>query len=90
MRQGYDQKLVDEQLEKFDKLSRDDLLQEKDQEQQDSKRIPLILTYSQFLPNLAAVVLKNWNILQTNKNLPESMGVLTQSQPLRETKTKKK
>ena len=86
MRQGYDQKLVDEQLEKFDKLSRDDLLQEKDQEQQDSKRIPLILTYSQFLPNLTAVVLKNWNILQTNKNLPEFMGVLTQSQPLRETK----
>ena len=86
MRQGYDQKLVDEQLEKFDKLSRDDLLQEKDQEQQDSKRIALILTYSQFLPNLTAVVLKNWNILQTNKNLPEFMGVLTQSQPLRETK----
>ena len=86
MRQGYDQKLVDEQLEKFDKLSRDDLLQEKDQEQQDSKRIPLILTYSQFLPNLTAVVLKNWNILQTNKNLPEFMGVLTQSQPLRGTK----
>ena len=86
MRQGYDQKLVDEQLEKFDKLSRDDLLQEKDQEQQDSKRIPLILTYIQFLPNLTAVVLKNWNILQTNKNLPEFMGVLTQSQPLRETK----
>ena len=86
MRQGYDQKLVDEQLDKFDKLSRDDLLQEKDQEQQDSKRIPLILTYSQFLPNLTAVVLKNWNILQTNKNLPEFMGVLTQSQPLRETK----
>ena len=86
MRQGYAQKLVDEQLEKFDKLSRDDLLQEKDQEQQDSKRIPLILTYSQFLPNLTAVVLKNWNILQTNKNLPEFMGVLTQSQPLRETK----
>ena len=86
LRQGYDQKLVDEQLEKFDKLSRDDLLQEKDQEQQDSIRIPLILTYSQFLPNLTAVVLKNWNILQTNKNLPEFMGVLTQSQPLRETK----
>ena len=86
MRQGYDQKLVDEQLEKFDKLSRDDLLQEKDQEQQDSIRIPLILTYSQFLPNLTAVVLKNWNILQTNKNLTEFMGVLTQSQPLRETK----
>ena len=36
-----------------------------------SKRIPLILTYSRFLPNLTAVVRKNWNILQTNKNLRE-------------------
>ena len=71
MEQGYDQKLVDEQLEKVDKLVRDDLLQEKDQEQQDPKRIPLILTYSRFLPNLTAVGRKNWNILQTNKNLRE-------------------
>ena len=71
MKQGYDQKLVDEQLEKVDKLVRDDLLQEKDQEQQDPKRIPLILTYSRFLPNLTAVGRKNWNILQTNKNLRE-------------------
>ena len=78
MKQGYDQKLVDEQLEKVDKLVRDDLLQEKDQEQQDPKRIPLILTYSRFLPNLTAVGRKNWNILQTNKNLRE----LFQEQPI--------
>ena len=71
MKQGYDQKLVDEHLEKVDKLVRDDLLQEKDQEQQDPKRIPLILTYSRFLLNLTAVTCKNWNILHTNKNLPE-------------------
>ena len=71
MKQGYDQELVDEQLEKVDKLVRDDPLQEKDQEQQDPKRIPLILTYNRFLPNLTAVVRKNWNILQTNKSLRE-------------------
>ena len=58
-------------LEKVDKLVRVDLLQEKDQEQQDPKRIPLILTHNRFLPNLTAVVCKNWNILQTNKNLRE-------------------
>ena len=40
LKQGYGKKLVDEQLEKVDKLVRDDLLQEKDQEQQDPKRIP--------------------------------------------------
>ena len=59
LKQGYDQKLVDEQLEEVDKLVRDDLLQEKDQQQQDPKQIPLILTYNRFLPNLTAVVCKN-------------------------------
>ena len=71
MKQGYYQKLVDEQLEKLDKLARDNLLQEKDREQQDQKCIPLLLTYNQFLPNLTTLVRKNWNILQTNKNLRE-------------------
>ena len=71
LKQGYHQKLVNEQLEKVDKLVRDDLLKEKDQEQQDPKCISLILTYSPFLLNLTAVVHKNWNILQTNKNLWE-------------------
>ena len=71
MKQGYDQKLVDEQLEKVDKFVRDDLQQEKDQEQPDSKCIPLILRYSRFLPNLTAVVRENWNILQTNQNVLE-------------------
>ena len=54
-KQDYDQKLVDEQLEKVDKLVRGDIPQEKDQEQQDPKRIPIILTYNWFLPNLTAV-----------------------------------
>ena len=68
-KQGYDQKLVDEKLEKVDKFERDDLLQEKDQEQQDPKSIPLMLAHNRFLPNPTAVVRKNFNILRTNKNL---------------------
>ena len=40
LKQGYDQKLFHEQLEKIDKLVRDDLLQKKDKEQEDPKRIP--------------------------------------------------
>ena len=51
LKQAYDQKLADEQLEEVVKLVRDDLLQEKDQEQQDPKRILLILTYSRFPAN---------------------------------------
>ena len=65
------EKLIDEQLEKVDKLVRDYLLQEKHQEQQDPKRIPLILTYHRFLPNLRADVRKIWYIIQTSKNLRE-------------------
>ena len=87
MKQGYDQKLVDEQLEKVDKLVRDDLLQERDQERQDLIRIPLILTYNRLLPNLTAVVRENWNILQTNKNL-RNYSKSTQSKPLRKQKSK--
>ena len=71
LKQGYKQKLVDDQLEKIDELVRNNLLQEKDQEQQDSKCIPLIITNGRFVPNLRSVVCKNWNILQTNKNLQE-------------------
>ena len=51
MKQGYDQKLVDEQLEKVGKLVRDDLLQEKYREQQDPKPIALILTISFYKRN---------------------------------------
>ena len=78
MKQGYELKFVDEQLEKVDKLVRDDLLQQKDQEQQHPKHIPLTLKLNQYLPNLTAVVHKNWNILQTNKNLQK----LFQEQPI--------
>ena len=47
------------------------LLKEKDQEQQDPKCIKLILRYNRFLPNLTAVVHKNWSTLHPNKNLQE-------------------
>ena len=42
------QKPVDVQLEKVHKLVRDDILQEKDREQQDPKRILLTVTYNRF------------------------------------------
>ena len=46
LKKGYNQKLADEHSEKVDKLVKDNLLQEKDQEQQDQKCIPSILTYN--------------------------------------------
>ena len=85
MKQNYDQKLVDGQLGKVDKLVRDDLQQEKDQEQKDPKRIPLILTYSRSLPNLTAVAHKTGTFAKPTK-IYENYSKNTQSQPLRETK----
>ena len=85
LKQDYNQKLVDKQLEKVDKLARDVVLREKDQEQQDPKCIPIIPIYNQFLPNLTVVVCKNWNILQTSKNLQE----LLQEHPITAFKTNK-
>ena len=85
MKQDYDQKLVDGQLGKVDKLVRDDLQQEKDQEQKDPKRIPLILlTYSRFLQNLTAVAHKTGTFAKPTK-IYENYSKNTQSQPLRET-----
>ena len=40
-------------------------------QEQDPIRIPFILTYNRFLPNVTTVVCKSCNILQTNKNLPD-------------------
>ena len=58
-------------IKKLGKFVRDNLLQKRDRGKQDPKRILLILTYRRFVPNFTAVVLKNWNIPQTNKNLWE-------------------
>ena len=59
LKQGYDQKLVHEELEKVDQLIRDHLLREKYREQQDPKPIPLILTFNRFLLSFTAFVHKN-------------------------------
>ena len=48
LKQGFNQKLAGEQLNKVDKLVRDSLLQERDLRKQDSKCISLILTYRRF------------------------------------------
>ena len=60
-------------LEKVDKLVRDDLLQEKDQEQQDPKRIALILTHNRFLSNLNSSCSQK---LEHPPNQQESTGII--------------
>ena len=84
LKQGYDQKLVDQQLEKVVKLVRDDLLKEKDREQQDPKRIPLILTIN-FYRTLQQVFTRTGTSSKPTK-ICENNSKNNRSQPLRETK----
>ena len=72
MKQGFDQELVDEQLEKVDKLVRDDLLQEKDKKQQDPKRIPLMITYSRLYEPYSSCSQK----LEHSPNQQNSTGII--------------
>ena len=57
-------------------LVSEDVLQVKDQEQQDSKRISLILTYIRFLSKLTAVVRKkNYpNQQKSTRIIPETLN----------------
>ena len=51
-------------------LDRIDLITEKDKRQK-SDRIPLVITYNRFLPNITKTIRKNRNILQINENFKE-------------------
>ena len=54
-KQGYD-------LERIRLLNRVDLIRGKDTRQK-SNRIPLVITYNRFLPDITKTIKKNWNIL---------------------------
>ena len=63
--------LINKHLERIILLNRIDLITEK-YPQQKSERIPLIITYNQFLPNITKTIRKNWNMLQINKNFEKN------------------
>ena len=70
VKQWYHEALINEHLERINVLNRIDLLMEKDKRQK-SDRIPLVITYNQFLSNITKIFRKNWNILQINENFRE-------------------
>ena len=51
VKQGYHPSLINEHLERISLLNRIDLITEKDTRQK-SDRIPLVITYNRFLPNI--------------------------------------
>ena len=61
-RRGYSGKLIETQLRKVDKLNRDELLGMKRQEK-NAKRVPLVVTFSNLLPDMQSVVRKHMDVL---------------------------
>ena len=55
---GYLPSLTNEHLERISLLNRIDLITEKDT-QQKSDRIPIVITYNRFLPNITKTIREN-------------------------------
>ena len=51
-------------------LTESNLLRKKTHEKK-SDRIPLLILYNRFLPNIIKNIRKNWNIVQINENFKE-------------------
>jgi len=67
LERGYDQNLIENQINKVDAFDRNQLLTKK--KKATLNRIPISLTYNRTLPNIKSILQKNWNILQINPSL---------------------
>ena len=68
-KRGYKTNNIGEQLEKVDKLDRQHLLNYN--QPKNSDRIPLVLTYSDALPNIHSILWKHMNTLHRSDELKE-------------------
>ena len=57
-KRGYSSNLIDKQFQKVDKLEREDLLKYNQPKQSD--RVPLVLTYTDALPNIHTILRKHF------------------------------
>ena len=76
--------LIKEHLQMTSLLNRIDLITERDTRQK-SDRIPLLIKYNRFLPNITKTIGKNWNILQIKENFKE----ILKNEPVRAFKRNK-
>ena len=60
-KRGYSSNLIDKQFQKVDKLEREDLLKYNQPKQSD--RAPLVLTYTDALPNIHTILRKHLDTL---------------------------
>ena len=69
-RRGYSGKLIETQLRKVDKLDRGELLGMKRQDK-NAKRVPLVVTFSNLLPDMHSVVRKHMDVLYRSGKMRE-------------------
>lgn len=67
-KRGYNGKFIENQLKRADNLNRKELLQRKNKIKKTSERIPLVVTFTDLLPDIHDIVKKRINILH-NCNL---------------------
>ncbi len=68
-RRGYSSKFIERQLAWVDTLDRNDLLQQRKGKKKKNERTPLIITYTNKLPNLHNIVRKNMTILHQSERM---------------------
>jgi len=70
-RRGYKKSEVEKQLGRVDNLSRDDLLNQTCEREENQERVPLVLTYSGSLPNIHRILRARASLLQNSERLKD-------------------
>ena len=69
-KRGYSGKLIEQQLQKVDKMDRGKLLENRNKKNQ-SDRVPLVLTYSKLLPDVRTILRKHQATLHKSERIRE-------------------
>ena len=70
-RRGYSGRLIESQLQKVDKLDRSELLKNKNRNDKNAKRVPLVVTYSNLLPDVHGIVKKHIDVLYRSTKMKD-------------------
>ena len=70
-KRGYNGKFIEGQLKKADSLNRKDLLRYTNNNKEKSKRVPLVVTYSDLLPDIHKIVRERMEILHQSEEMKE-------------------
>ena len=69
-KRGYSGKLIEQQLQKVDKMDRGKLLENRNKKNK-SDRVPLVLTYSKLLPDIRNILRKHQATLHKSERMRE-------------------